>query len=75
MLGITPRAWRAIDDLTQEHHAAAIRVTRSDCGSLEIDLAAGPEPDDTVVWSHHSVVYVDRSAAPAVAPNDNEQEW
>ena len=66
MLAITPRAWRVIDDLASEHHAAGIRVTRTDSGSLAIDVAAGPETDDTVVWSLGTVVYVDRHAAPAV---------
>ena len=66
LLAITPRAWHAIDDLASEHDATGIRVTRSDCGSLEIDIAAGPEQDDTVVWSLGTVVFVDRQAAPAV---------
>ena len=66
MLTITPRAWRAIDDLTQQQHAAAVRLARTDGGSLALDVAAGPEQDDTVVWSRGTVVYVDREAAPAV---------
>ena len=66
MLTITPRAWRAIDDLTHEKRAAGIRVTRSDLGSLAIDVAAGPEHDDTVVWSRGPVVYVDPQVAAAV---------
>jgi Fe-S cluster assembly iron-binding protein IscA len=66
LLTITPRAWRAIDDLTHEHHAAGLRVARSDCGSLSLDVAAGPEHDDTVVWSRGTVVYIDREAAAGV---------
>ena len=63
MLSITPSALRAIDDLTHEKHAAGLRVTRRDCGSLAIDVAQAPEHDDTVVWSRGTVVYVDRQAA------------
>ena len=63
MLTITPRALRAIDDLTHAQHAAGIRVTRSRCGSLALDVAAEPGHDDTVVWSRGTVVFVDRQAA------------
>ena len=66
MLTITPRAWRAIDDLTQRQHAAGVRLARTDLGSLALDVAAGPESDDTVVWSRGTVVYVDRQAVPDV---------
>lgn len=64
MLTITPRAWQAIDDLTAEQDASAVRLGRSDCGSLCLDVAAGPEPDDEVVWSRGTVVYVAPQAAP-----------
>jgi Fe-S cluster assembly iron-binding protein IscA len=66
MLTITPRAWRAIDDLTHDQHVAGLRLTRSDCGSLAIDVAEKPGHDDTVVWSRGTVVYVDRQAAAGV---------
>ncbi|MDX6220195.1 MAG: iron-sulfur cluster assembly protein [Frankiales bacterium] len=66
MLTITPQAWRAIDALTHEHQAAGLRVARSDSGSLSLDVAAGPEHDDTVVWSRGTVVYIDRQAAAGV---------
>ncbi|MDX6216712.1 MAG: Iron-sulfur cluster biosynthesis [Frankiales bacterium] len=66
MLTITPRAWRAIDDLTHQQEAAGMRVRRTDCGSLSLDVATGPESDDTVVWSRGTVVYVDRQAAAGV---------
>ena len=65
VLTITPRAWQAIDDLTQEQDASAVRLGRSDCGSLCLDVTAGPEPDDEVVWSRGTVVYVAPQAAPA----------
>lgn len=66
MLSITPNALRAIDDLTHQQHAAGLRLTRRDSGSLAIDVAQAPEHDDTVVWSRGTVVYVDRQAAAVV---------
>lgn len=63
MLTITPRAWREIDELTHEHHASGLRVARTGCGSLSLDVATGPERDDTVVWSRGTVVYVERQVA------------
>ena len=66
MLTITPRAWREIDELTHAHHGAGLRVARSDSGSLSLDVAAGPDEHDTVVWSRGSVVYVDRQVAAEV---------
>lgn len=66
LLTITPRAWQAIDDLTQREHAAGVRLVRTDRGSLALDVAAGPGSDDTVVWSRGTVVYVDRQAVPDV---------
>lgn len=66
MLTITPRAWQAIDDLTQQQDAPAVRLGRSERGSLCLDVAAGPQPDDEVVWSLGTVVYVAPQAVPAV---------
>jgi Fe-S cluster assembly iron-binding protein IscA len=66
LLTITPRAWRALDDLTQQQHGTGVRLARTDTGALSLDVTAGPEHDDTVVWSRGPVVYIDRHAAPAV---------
>lgn len=66
MLTITPRALRAIDDLTASQRAAGLRVTRSGCGSLALDVADAPGHDDTVVWSRGTVVYVDPQVAAEV---------
>ena len=63
VLTITPRAWRAIDELTHRDDAVGVRVARTDCGSLSIDVTQAPEHDDTVVWSRGTVVFVDRQAA------------
>jgi Fe-S cluster assembly iron-binding protein IscA len=66
VLTITPRAWQAIEDLTHEQQGAAVRLARTESGSLSLDVAAGPEQDDNVVWSLGTVVYVAPQAAPAV---------
>ena len=66
MLTITPRAWREIAALTRQQRAPAVRLARTDGGSLALDVAQGPRDDDTVVWSRGTVVYVDRQASPAV---------
>ncbi len=66
MLTITPAAWRAIDDLTRADEVVGMRLGRSDVGSISMDLAAGPERDDTVVWSRGTVVFMDREVAVSV---------
>jgi Fe-S cluster assembly iron-binding protein IscA len=66
VLTITPRAWRALDDLTHQQQGAGVRLARTGTGALSLDVTAAPEQDDTVVWSRGTVVYVDRRAAPAV---------
>ena len=66
VLTITPAAAQVIDRLTSETDAVGLRVTRTDLGALFLDLADGPEDDDTVVTTLTSdvVVFVDPVAVP-----------